>query len=125
MGIMLGPVPKYPSKGPRLSGPLHLLLEAHATSGRPQCRGFGNNTIVMEIWGLSWLFYPNTLVTCLLKYSGRHTTKIKFSLLKTKTEIYENMKINNEISILISLFYRPIPNDIIKSKKKTCAIFLI
>ena len=54
-------------------GLICLLLEAHATSGRLQCRGLRNNIIAMAIWGLSLLFYPNTLVACLLKYSGRHT----------------------------------------------------
>ena len=48
-----------------------------------------------------------------------YSTKIKYSLLKTKKEVYENMKINNEISISISSFYKLIPNNIIKSKKQT------
>lgn len=48
-----------------------------------------------------------------------YSTKIKFSLTKSKKEIYENMIQNDEISISISTFYKLIPGNIIKSKKQT------
>ena len=50
---------------------------------------------------------------------SNYSTEIKYSLLKTKKEIYENMKIKNEISVSISTYYKLIPKNIIKSKKQT------
>lgn len=55
----------------------------------------------------------------LQKELSEYSTKIKYSLLKTKKEIYEDMKIKNNISISLSTFYKLIPNNIIKSKKQT------
>ena len=53
------------------------------------------------------------------KEMNEYSTKIKYSLSKTKKEIYEDMKLKNEISISVSTFYKLIPNNIIKSKKRT------
>ena len=52
------------------------------------------------------------------KEMNEYSTKIKYSLSKTKKEIYEDMKLKNEISISVSTFYKLVPNNIIKSKKK-------
>ena len=48
---------------------------------------------------------------------SEYSTEIKYSLLKTKKEIYESMKIKNEITISLSTYYKLIPKNIIKSKK--------
>ena len=50
---------------------------------------------------------------------SEYSTKIKYSLLKTKKEIYNDMKKENIISMSISTYYKLIPSNIIKSKKQT------
>ena len=50
---------------------------------------------------------------------SEYSTEIKYSLLKTKKEIYETMITEKEISISISTYYKLIPKNIIKSKKQT------
>lgn len=53
------------------------------------------------------------------KEMPEYSTKIKFSLNKTKKEIYEKMFFNNEITIAQKTFYNLIPSNFIKSKKET------
>lgn len=48
-----------------------------------------------------------------------YSTKIKFSLTKTKKEIYEKMITNKEIDISLDTYYKKIPSNFIKSKKET------
>ena len=62
---------------------------------------------------------PGKIYEEIEKEINNYSTKIKYSLLKTRKEIYENMVLNNEISISISTFYKLVPNNIIKSKKLT------
>ena len=50
---------------------------------------------------------------------NEYSTKIKYSLSKAKKEICEDMKLKNEISISVSTFYKLVPNNIIKIKKRT------
>ena len=53
---------------------------------------------------------------------NEYSTKIKYSLSKTKKEMYEDMKLKNEISISVSTFYKLTPNNIIKSKKEQICV---
>ena len=62
---------------------------------------------------------PEKIYKDIEKEMNEYSTEIKYSLLKTKKEIYENMKIKNEISVSISTYYKLIPKNIIKSKKQT------
>lgn len=62
---------------------------------------------------------PGNIFEEIEKELSQYSTKIKYSLSKTKKEIYESMKIKNEISVSISTFYKLIPKNIIKSKKQT------
>ena len=48
-----------------------------------------------------------------------YSTKIKFSITKTKKEIYEKMFFNNEIFMPQKTFYKLIPSNFIMSKKET------
>lgn len=62
---------------------------------------------------------PGEIYEDIEKEMTEYSTKIKFSLNKSKKEIYECMVLENKINIHISTFYKLIPNNIIKSKKKT------
>lgn len=62
---------------------------------------------------------PGKIFEEIEKEMPEYSTAIKYSLAKTKKEIYENMILNKEISISISTFYKLIPNNIIKSLKQT------
>lgn len=62
---------------------------------------------------------PEKIYKDIEKEMNEYSTEIKYSLLKTKKEIYENMKIKNEISMSLSTYYKLIPKNIIKSKKQT------
>lgn len=53
------------------------------------------------------------------KEMPEYSTKIKFSITKTKKEIYEKMFFNNEIYIAQKTFYKLIPSNFIMSKKET------
>lgn len=62
---------------------------------------------------------PGKIYEEIEKEIDEYSTKIKFSLKKSKKEIYETMIQKNEISISISTFYKLVPSNIIKSKKQT------